>query len=283
MNAAENADTVEELINNIASEYSWEEVSIAFDQDSVTEINGEYSITFVCILKGVLPSEFGDISTSTLPLTEDGDYEVNPVFKSTTKHEDAVLTDAPKYGVTEFEENSRVADLDQVKKTCAETTLSEKTFVEFIEQGEGLDQIVEFVEVSCFDSEETQAAKTLGAAIAGSSEVPLPEHEGLYFRIHLRGKGFHQEDGFDVTRRFNHVGSVTLNGVEYPTTIDVVSTLNESGGSGQLVHTSDFIVEQDPPTPKIKISEEIKRIDWDDLLASKSPWPESPPFAGCHR
>jgi hypothetical protein len=282
MNIPNHINTVESLVTEILNEYTYEEVRVGFDLRSVQKLNDTYSVSFVVILKDILPSEFGDIDVERMSLTDAGDIDVTPSFRTTTEHPDQVLVDSSVYDVTTAGRD-READLSSVKQACEEVILSQEDFIEFVEEGSKTDTIIDMVEVSCFDSEETQTARALADELLGSDTSTDAPEDGFYFRLHIRGGPNRLIDGVLATHRFDHVSSVVLDGEKYPATIDLVSIAAADGGNGQLIHSSDFVAEEDPHTPKINISDEIERINWDNLLASPSPWPESPPFAPQYR
>jgi len=268
-------ETVEELINALLDEYDGS-LSVGFNQRSVTEISGKYSVTFVCVLDGVFPSQVGEIDVGPLPLTEDTDYVVRPSFEFTTEHPDAVFVTNGVYRVSKTTDSGSEADLSLLEKVCSEVHLGEQQFVEFVEQGEGMGQIVECVEVCSYDSRQQKAAEFLGAMIAGQpAPIQRTPDEGLHFFVGFRVQEQELIDGLNPRHRFDHVDTVTIGGQQYPST--VVSDIVDSpkGGRGLWIHTSDFLATY-TDAPKIHLSDELDRIDWAEFFASNRPWPEPP-------
>jgi hypothetical protein len=275
MDLESEVETVEELIDGLISEHG-NNLSVGFDQSSVAEVSGMYSVRFVCVLDGILPSQVGDIDIGPLPLTDANEYVVNPSFKFTTEHPDTVFVNNGIYRASTVEGGEPKADIELLEMVCSEVHLEEQRFTEIAEQGEGAKQIVECVEVCSYDSRQQKAAEFLGAMIAGNPAPPqqTPD-EGLHFFVGFRVQEQELVDGLDPRHRFDHVETVTLGDQQYPSTIvsDVVDS--PRGGRGLWIHTSDFLATY-TDAPKIRLSNELDRIDWAEFFASNRPWPEPP-------
>lgn len=268
-------ETVEELVNALLDEYEGN-ISIGFDQSSITEINDTYSVTFICVLDGVLPSQVGNIDVGPLPLTEKGEFSIRPTFELTTQQSDVVYIRDGVYRVSERTEGGVEARMGLLEMICSEVHLQEQEFIKFVEQGEGLEQIVECVEVCSFDSRQQKAAELLGSMIAGQpAHFPREPDEGLHFFISFRVQEQELIDGLGATHRFNHVKTVTIDGQQYPATITTDTVDSPQSGRGLWIHTGDFLATY-TDAPKIRLSDEFNRIDWAEFFASERPWPKPP-------
>ena len=263
-NDLDKVETVEELINTVL-EIGGDKISVAFSQPDITKINETYSVPFFVVLRDSLPSKFGEIDPGRLPLTDEEEYTVNPSFEFTTAHPDTIYGDAKVCEATRDIDKPH-ADLGLLKTLLGEVDLSEEQFIDFVEQGEGLNQVVQHVEVG--SSQPSQ----VGVEATGSTK---PMDNGFHFFITLRTQAGHRVDGIHPDHRFDHVATVTLSGHQYPTTIETTAFNDwENTTQGQWIHTSDFLV-NNTEVPKIQLSNEIKRIDWGEFFSNDQPRPES--------
>jgi len=256
-------ESVEELINAIL-DIGGDKISVAFSQPDITKINETYSIPFFVVLRDSLPSQFGEIDAGRLPLTDEAEYTVSPSFEFTTAHPDEIYGNPKVHDATGYAGKPH-ANLSLLKTLLGEVNLSEEQFIDFVEQGEGLNQVVQHVEVSSSQPNQISQRTT------GSTQ---PMDNGLHFLITLRTQTDHPVDGIHPDHRFDHVATVTLSGHRYPITITTAAFNDwENLTQGQWIHTSDFLV-NNTEVPKIQLSNKIERIDWGEFFSNDQLRPE---------
>jgi len=277
---AKNPNTFRELIKSIINTY--QDTTFRFNQSSVTEVNDTY---FVEVIWGSETTELDSPSSNKpLPIQEGSEYKVQPKFSYSKKSGEEPHGGA-KNGVHRLNYKNKINErnLDKLELICSEVTLSETEFIEFVEQVEAPGEVVEIVEVSSFRREEEYTANIFSSLLVeGDMDDIRPnlDHD-IHFNMNLRIPEGHVMEESDLmpSSRFDHVDRITIGGTPYPVTIKTRPTEDTTGGSGQIIHISDFAQENTPMAPKIKISDEIERIDWGEFLSSNDTWPDGPGLA----
>lgn len=254
------AQTLRQYIDGVLDEYG-DVLHATFAQNKVEEVGGTYTVEIIWISEDeISPSNIPSLDATSVPLTEAEEYTVQPTIKAVTNES---VDDVLDYNIDPLislsDHKGRVEDsaIDAMAKAFSEVHMDESELVEFVEQGEGTDGIVEFVEVYSFDAPRQNATR------------------GIYFFIELRLQHHYELDGLLTDGRFDHVDTLTIDGQAYPVIIDVDLTNSEGGSQGQWIHTSEFVAEH-TEAAKVNLSEELDRIDWAEFFASGRPVPEQP-------
>jgi len=275
------AQTLKDHINDVLKTHSGE-VEAVFTRNTIKEIGGTYLVDILWVITGdILPSEIPELESKTVPLTETGEYTVQPTFTTTTtKTIDEVMMFDQGMVREMFGYNGEVRDraIEKLKQAFSEVHMDESQLVEFVEHGgDGKFELVEFVEVYMYDSRKTKEVEKFTDQVTDRPERKGSHQpdEGIQMFIEFRLDVYNEIDGMRTENRFAHVETLTIDGQAYPINIEVALTQSGEGGRGQWIHTSDFIVEH-AGIPKLHFSDEIERINWAEFFAGDKPWPEQP-------
>jgi len=278
----DSSDTLKQFINNVLDKHS-EHLSIAFTQNTLSEVNGTYTAELIWIIRGgILPSQIPELEANTIPLTEEEEYVIQPNFKITTQHIDIFLdfeegqADHVRHRIDGY--NGRVDNtkFDMMKQLFSEIHLDETELTEFVEQGEGYDQLVEFVEISSYSAESQHLPHLVADATMGNgNKTKQAPDDGIHIYIQIRYNRHSTRNGIWTKKRFEHIQTLTIDGQQYPVNIETGLTMSGNGGRGQWIHTGYTLVEHGD-FPKITLNEELNKTDWSEFLANGKPWPEAP-------
>lgn len=274
--APENPQTLREIIGWVAKNF--EEAEIAFRQSSINRINDIFTVGLIWTATDGPISEINQLNGEEVPINEESEYTVKLTFnqapEGTTETDFLEDKEIHRLGRSKNVNERAFKTLEQI---CSEVTLTKEEFIDFV-TGEDYER-ADIIEISSFSDELEHQANTFAAlAMDGDLDGVRPNlDKDIHFNISTRMKEGHPiEEVFMPSTRFSHVDHLEIDGTKYPVTITTRPVEDRTGGSGQIIHIGDFAAKHTPEAPKIKIEDEIERIDWGEFLSSDRAWPDGP-------